>query len=922
MAVLVDRRRVLQRIRRSAVPLIALVAPAGYGKSYIAHRIAREDKHWAALDATEVPTAGALADALAALPVLAPHAGGGLVALIDGWRSCAEPIALIFERLELATDPGLLDAVAALVRARPAQGKLIFCARRALPVHLSDLAAPHLIATLRGDDLRFDGAEMAQLFADSRADETALFRANQLTEGWPVAALYVQRLMQEGALDPLGEGVSDPLLGELFDYVDAQVLGKLRPAELRALVAASGWSDATLAEIETAHGAPGVITELIRNHQLARAGVQERRERTDVHPLIRRTILRRHRPELNAEMRLLAERFVAGEYFARAAECYLAAGDVAAAAGCAVRLDDSFLTLVGRRPETDAEGDDAAGLAMHPEIRSAVTSARRLIEPSRNLPREALAVLETTRGEPGLHTAALGIAVLTLLDAGRSPEAAALLEDVPFEAGEAASGPQMVLLAARLALLAQQGRFDEGVQLRQPLRRRIAGNPVWLSQLIRFEVQTARVRARWEVEHEALERMVSLARNGRAVPVIGLALAEAVFGTWLAGETELYDAYRAELVLLIERYDIPALLRFALAASGREPRADRSEMPLWDARAFLLAAADARDGAAAARFAAQAVTAADLAEEPLVRVLARVAAAEKHGNTKSRLREALALAQTIPGSPLADAVDALAERGEARGMLAPLVNRLRHRSSLLAASEDAPLLVSLADGTVSRGEERVDVSDGVLALLAALAVEGHVVGRDRLVDRLWPDLQDDSAHNALKMCVHRTRQQLADPGAIVATRGGYALAPEVTVDLRRLQQMLERIRRGEVADAGVAELEETFARLARGRPAMFGSWDWFEPTESTLEAATHELGGFLGERALQGGDHVRALALAQVMTKHDLLDERARHIAISAHLAANDRGAAILEYRGYKELLRTELDVEPSPDLKRLLEAG
>ena len=45
MSVLVDRRRVLARIRRSAAPLIALVAPAGYGKSYIARNA------WASLRA-------------------------------------------------------------------------------------------------------------------------------------------------------------------------------------------------------------------------------------------------------------------------------------------------------------------------------------------------------------------------------------------------------------------------------------------------------------------------------------------------------------------------------------------------------------------------------------------------------------------------------------------------------------------------------------------------------------------------------------------------------------------------------------------------------------------------------------------------------------------------------------------------------
>jgi len=415
--------------------------------------------------------------------------------------------------------------------------------------------------------------------------------------------------------------------------------------------------------------------------------------------------------------------------------------------------------------------------------------------------------------------------------------------------------------------------------------------------------------------------MVSLARNGRAVPMIGLALAEAVFGSWLAGEDALFATYRASLVALVERYDIPALLRFTLAASGRAPRVDRSDAPLWDARAFLIAAADAQDGALAARYVQAAVEAADISSGAMMKVLVRIAAAEKFGSARGRLREALALCDAIESGPLRDSVAALSEHGDVRGMLAPLVNRLRHRASIVVAAEDAPLLISLADGTVSRGDERIDVSEGVLALLLALAVEGQAVTRDRLVDRLWPDLQDESAYNALKMCVHRTRQQLASPGAVVVSRGGYALAPEIEVDLRRLQRTLERVRRDTLPPDEMPQLEATFGSLVRGRPAAFSDWEWFEPVEQTLEAATHEVGAFIAARALREGDDVRALGIAQVLTKLDPLNENARQIAINAHIAANDRSAAILEYRAYKALLRSELDVEPSTDLKRLLEA-
>ena len=94
-------------------------------------------------------------------------------------------------RQVMSFTPGMM-----LVRARPASGKLIMCARRALPSGLTEVEAPHLMATLRADDLRFDRSEMAQLFAETGIDDTSLFRAARLTGGWPVLALFVQRLVR------------------------------------------------------------------------------------------------------------------------------------------------------------------------------------------------------------------------------------------------------------------------------------------------------------------------------------------------------------------------------------------------------------------------------------------------------------------------------------------------------------------------------------------------------------------------------------------------------------------------------------------------------------------------------------------------------------------------------------------------------
>lgn len=907
MGELIERRRLLQRIRRAAVPVIALIAPAGYGKSDVARRLAQETVRAVTLDAADARDRDGFLRPLGKLG--GAHAGDDPLV---PWSAYPEPVTAIVENTDLACDPDVLDALAQLVRRRPAFGTLVLCARRAPRIRLSDLAPPHALLTVRVDDLAFDRAEMAELFAASGADETAIFRASRFTDGWPEMALYLERLVREGSVDLAHDAIPDSLLGELFDYVEAQVLDGLPALAYDALIAAASWTDLTASEIETTLDAPGIVSELVREGQLAAAGDADRLE---IHPVIRRTVRCRRGRDAAAVMRRFADTFAALGDDARAAECYLIAGQGALAAASAAKLPGGVLTARGVRAPGDLVDERASELALHAEMLIVLDPEHAIANPADGIPPPPGTAVERAEA---FGAAAFGLNVLGLLENGRSAEAVALAEQSPFALRTPADGAESVALAAHLAVLTRTRRYDEALELAERFARDAEGDPAWQALLVRPQIEIARARARWEVEHDALKRIVALARESRAVPVLGLALAESAFGAWFAGEADLFETYRTELIMLVYRHELPALLRFALAASGREPELGRGPAPLWDARAFLLAACGTADAARGAAFAAAALELADAADEPLTRVIARVVGAEAGDRQRTLLREALALAQSLSGSPLRDAVFALLERDEARGMLVPLL-RFKRRAQSENDSEGA-LTIALADGTVMRGGEPVPVSDGVLALLAALAVDSHGSSRERLVDRLWPDLPGDAAYNALKMCVHRARRQLGDPSAVVAVGGGYALAPEVDVDLPWLERMLDRIRRGAVDDEDAPALDETFARLVRGRPAAFGSWEWFDRFESELTAATHELGAYLGERALRSGKTARALEIAQALTRLDPLDERAHRIAMSAHLAAHDRAAAILEYRGYKTMLATELETEPSDDLKRLLE--
>jgi len=137
------------------------------------------------------------------------------------------------------------------------------------------------------------------------------------------------------------------------------------------------------------------------------------------------------------------------------------------------------------------------------------------------------------------------------------------------------------------------------------------------------------------------------------------------------------------------------------------------------------------------------------------------------------------------------------------------------------------------------------------------------------------------------------------------------------VDLHRLTSLRATIARKPLAD-DLVTIERAFDRLKSGRPAAFLAWAWFEETERSLLAATRELGEALARDALQRDDHLRALEISQFLTALDPFDEAAREMTISAHLAARHRGAALIEYRQYRKVLKDELAVEPSAVLHQL----
>lgn len=204
-----------------------------------------------------------------------------------------------------------------------------------------------------------------------------------------------------------------------------------------------------------------------------------------------------------------------------------------------------------------------------------------------------------------------------------------------------------------------------------------------------------------------------------------------------------------------------------------------------------------------------------------------------------------------------------------------------------------------------------------IALLAYLAAaqprDAH--RRDSLVALLWPELDTASARAALSKAVFHLRKAFG-PGAIVG-RGRESLALDeahLWSDVRAFDDAMAAGRR-----------EDALALYRAPFLAGFFVADapeferWVDEERSRRRRLAAEAAWSLAERDAPH-DADAALGWARQATRIDD-SERAFQRLIAMHDAVGDREGALREYERLVARLRTELDVEPSPETETLVAA-
>jgi LuxR family transcriptional regulator, maltose regulon positive regulatory protein len=313
-ATTISRRRLVEPLRRpDGPPVVALVAPAGYGKTTLLEEWAERDPRpfaWLSLrEAHNDPDQleRALRSMIAAVAGQAPD--GGFVLVLDDLQALHRAAAL---RLVADLEDGLRANATLAVASR---------CEPSLPI--ARLRAQRLVTELRAPELAMTRGEAAALFQRAGVDleRSALDVVVSRTEGWPVgltlAALsFGDQCASDSAVERFGGG--DRLVA---DYLREEVLAPLGP-ELRDFLLRT-----SVLEILTGpacdavlrrSGSAATLSELARANALV-----VRMDRTDEHFRYHRLLAQM----LRAELRRVAPS-VEPELHGRASEWCRQTGDV------------------------------------------------------------------------------------------------------------------------------------------------------------------------------------------------------------------------------------------------------------------------------------------------------------------------------------------------------------------------------------------------------------------------------------------------------------------------------------------------------------------------------------------------------------------------------------------------------------------
>lgn len=233
------------------------------------------------------------------------------------------------------------------------------------------------------------------------------------------------------------------------------------------------------------------------------------------------------------------------------------------------------------------------------------------------------------------------------------------------------------------------------------------------------------------------------------------------------------------------------------------------------------------------------------------------------------------------------------------------------------AGEPPLVHLRLLDGfSIEHGGDESHIPHSVRRLVAFLGVRGRC-GRAEIVGTLWPDVPEAKAQARLRTVLWRLRRLTERPFVI----GGesLSLSDDVSVDVRTFVTTARQVLNdGDGAPDRSALRDLTI--MGELLPGWCEDWVLFE-RERLRQLRLHALEA-ITRRLITVKRYSEAIEAAMMAVRLEPLRESATRALIVAHLAENNVVEAVRQFKSFRDGLTSELGLEPTPDLKRLVQSG
>jgi DNA-binding SARP family transcriptional activator len=230
--------------------------------------------------------------------------------------------------------------------------------------------------------------------------------------------------------------------------------------------------------------------------------------------------------------------------------------------------------------------------------------------------------------------------------------------------------------------------------------------------------------------------------------------------------------------------------------------------------------------------------------------------------------------------------------------------------------------VQIGDRLIPEKDWRLNKARALVKLLAL--APRHRLGREEMMERLWPDAEPEAAQNNLYYALHVARAALdRDPATkkrhasmLLLADGVIALAPSIsiTIDVEAFRGAAAAARLSNNAQAYQAALDiYTGELLPDDRYA-----DWAARPREALRDLHLQL---LSELALvhqQRGKNAAAIDTLSRLVAEEPTHEEACASLMRLHAASGQRWAALRDYAHLRSALRDELDLQPAASITEL----